>query len=248
MGRHRIKNADPKAATEEMVAEAVINFGEPYDDRKGRKPELPTLRSVAEEMGTTILRVRKLLITGGVFTTSLSRSVQDMAASGKSIEEIMEELRLGRASVYSYLPYKNIAFNLPVEQRSSNADRHRVFRARKKALTVLKDCPSSFNLWNAVVLFQRYTFSTSGRGSREGVKFKYSVPVDPGKSGKQYAGESIPGYGNEIKIEGREKSIPRSSVDYALKIALENEVSGPKQLKVFGASYLFAIFKRFGLV
>lgn len=247
MGRHKSKIADPKQATEELVTEAVINFGEPYDDREGRDTSLPTLRSVAEEMGTTILRVRKLLITGGVFTTTISRAVQEMVIEGKSVGEIMETLKLSKASVYSYLPYKDIAFNLPEAQRSSNADRHRTFRARKKAADALQADPSSVNLWKAVILFRGYPFSTSGRGAREGVKFKYTVSKG-GPSGRKYEGEEVEGWGNEIIIEGREKSITRSSVDYALKIALEGEVAGPKSLKIYGSSYVWAIFRRFGLV
>lgn len=43
------------------------------------------------------------------------------------------------------------------------------------------------------------------------------------------------------------------SVDYALKIAIETQehagqITGPKQLKIYGASYIFALFRRFGLV
>jgi hypothetical protein len=62
----------------------------------------------------------------------------------------------------------------------------------------------------------------------------------------------VDGYGNELWIvqngEKREKSITRSSVDYALQIALEGEVTGPKGLKIYGSSYVYSIFKRFGLV
>ena len=49
-------------------------------------------------------------------------------------------------------------------------------------------------------------------------------------------------------IEGRVKSITRSSVDYALNIALTNTITGVKQLKIIGSSYVYAIFLRFGLV
>jgi len=45
-----------------------------------------------------------------------------------------------------------------------------------------------------------------------------------------------------------EKSISRSSVDYALQIALEGNVAGPKALKIYGSSYVYSLFQRFGLV
>lgn len=85
------------------------------------------------------------------------------------------------------------------------------------------------------------------------MKFKYEVSSESGAGGKHYDGDVVEGYGNELWIvtasgERREKSISRSSVDYALKIALEGSVTGPKQLKIYGSSYVYALFKRFGLV
>ena len=42
--------------------------------------------------------------------------------------------------------------------------------------------------------------------------------------------------------ERRKKSISRSSVRYAFQIAKSGTVTGPKQLKIYGASYVYAIF------
>ena len=71
--------------------------------------------------------------------------------------------------------------------------------------------------------------------------------------GRRYAGENVEGHGNELWIikngERAEKSISRSSVDYAFRIALEGEtITGPKQLKIYGSSYVYSLFRRFGLV
>ena len=246
MGRHKGKIVNPKESTEKLIEEAMSLFQEPFDNRSGRYQSLPTLRSVADSLGITILKTRKLLISGGYFTTDVGRRVQEMAEAGKSVEEIVDETGLSCASVYSYLPYKGIAFNL--RETTMNADRHRLFRARKKAVQQLQNSPTSLHLWEAIVLFTGYTFSTSGQGKNEGVQFKYRVPEASSKAGKQYAGESVKGYVNELFIDGREKSIARSSVDYALKLVMEGGVTGPKGLKTFGASYVYAIFKRFGLV
>ena len=67
-------------------------------------------------------------------------------------------------------------------------------------------------------------------------------------------GESIKGYGNEMTVTGHDKSISRSTVELALKNALEEQeyagyVSEPKKLKVSGAaSYLYVMFIRFDLI
>lgn len=57
------------------------------------------------------------------------------------------------------------------------------------------------------------------------------------------------GWGNEIWVViddvKKENSISRSSVDLAFQKYLEKEITGPKQLGVFGASYLLPLFQRF---
>ena len=59
------------------------------------------------------------------------------------------------------------------------------------------------------------------------------------------------GYGNEIMVEGKEKSISRSTVDLALKRAKEmgGKVKGPKALGLPGSgSYLYPMLQRFGVI
>ena len=54
----------------------------------------------------------------------------------------------------------------------------------------------------------------------------------------------------DIQINRKKKSITRSSVKVALKVTLEKNgsISGPKKIGVFGASYLYSMFLRFGLI
>ena len=62
------------------------------------------------------------------------------------------------------------------------------------------------------------------------------------------------GYGNELWIEGREKSVARSTVDLAYRNGREEQersgfVSGPRKLGVPGCrSQLYAMFLRFGVI
>jgi hypothetical protein len=79
----------------------------------------------------------------------------------------------------------------------------------------------------------------------------YSVSESGGAGGKHYTGESIESFGNEMWIEGKKKSISRSTVERAMKTALElgGMVKGPKALDVPGAhSYLYPILLRFGVI
>lgn len=162
------KITDPEGSMDELLQRAVELAKAPFTD--GRDPSLPSLRSVAVQLGTTVIRTRKLLITAGYFESHLSRSVQKLKAEGKTIEEIGAALRLKPAAVYGYLPYENLAYNLP--QPTSNADRHKRYRATKK-LKAAVDTGSiekiSAALWRCVCIFSGYPFTTSGRGSRSGV-------------------------------------------------------------------------------
>lgn len=255
MARPKKKNTNPALSMEQLLSQAIELFHEPYDDRDERDASLPSLRTVATSLNTTILRTRKLLITAECYSTSISRTVQTLVAEGRSVEEVMAITGLGRASVNSYLPYKNLAFLL--DQTTVNADRHRVFRRRVKAVNELQshlDSPDvEVWLWKAIIAFEGYPFRTSGRGGREGTKFKYEVSREPGTSGHHYNGQQVDGYGNELWItvndEKREKSISRSTVEYGYKKAREmGVVNGPKALGLPGAgSYLYPVLIRLGV-
>lgn len=251
MARPKKKNDNPSLSMDQLLIRAVSLFKEPYDDRDERDLSLPSLRSVADELGTTILRARKLLITAEYYSTLTSRMVQAMAAEGKSVPEIMEATELKRASINSYLPYKNLAFNL--DQTTVNADRHKLFRRRIKAVNELRlhsNLPDETEyLWKAIIAFQDYPFKTSGRGSSQGIRFKYSVSMVGGKGGRHYNGAPVEGYGNELWIEGKEKSICRSTVELGYRKAKEmGVVKGPKALGLPGSgSYLYPIMLRFGV-
>ena len=50
MARPKKKNSDPKMSMEQLLKRAVTLFQEPYDDRDERDVDLPSLRTVAEEL------------------------------------------------------------------------------------------------------------------------------------------------------------------------------------------------------
>ena len=65
MSRLKQESSDPSESMKQLIARAAELYEEPYDDREWREDRLPSVRAVAEEMNTSILRVRKLLITAG---------------------------------------------------------------------------------------------------------------------------------------------------------------------------------------
>lgn len=192
-----------------------------------------SIRQLADEFGMTPLKIRKLLITAGVFSSDVCDQVLELSGSGKSVPEIQRITGLSRASVHSYLPYSKVIYN--AEEISLNAERIRVFRDRKEAIQKFrKHLEESGDtdklveeLWKVIIIFEKYPFYTM-----KGFRFTYQVK------------------GNEIFVSRKEKSIKRSSVILAMKkaIELQNQVKGPKQLETFGASYLYPIFVKIGLI
>ena len=75
--------------------------------------------------------------------------------------------------------------------------------------------------------FQGYPFKTS-----KGLSFTYKVK------------------GGELFFSRKEKSITRATVDIAFQKAQElgERTTGPKKLGVFGASYLYPVFLRLGVI
>lgn len=184
-----------------------------------------SLREVAAEFDITLLKVRKILITVGEYTTDISEQVQDLGQQGKTIPEIMEITGLSRASVHSYLPYKKGIYN--AKEASLDAERCKKYRQRKSAVARLKENPENLELlWDVIVSFAGYPFQTYPKG----LKFKYEVK------------------GNEMFVNRKKKSITRSTVVLAYQNMRQAEkIKRAKELGTFGASYLYPMFMRFGV-
>ena len=85
-------------------------------------------------------------------------------------------------------------------------------------------------LWEEIERLQGEPFRTA-----KGLEFTYEVR------------------GNEMFVNRRDKSITRSTVDLTYRNAMKllragDVVDGPKKLGTFGASYLFPIFLRLGVI
>lgn len=215
----------------EAVTETYLNPTEDTTDENGHM----YLNLLADEFSITPIKVRKLLITSGAYETPLSRQVNELYKSGRTVKEIQSITGLSSASVNGYLPYNKSVYKL--EDATVTAERIRKYRKRKEAacqlaLALNDDSleQTSEILWNAIVLFEGYPFKTA-----KGLKFHYTVK------------------GNEIFFSRKEKSVTKASVFMALKTAIElqkngTSITGPKMLRCFGASYLYPVFQRLGVI
>ena len=225
-------NYNPDHVMQEFMAAVADAFGS-YDDREDTT--FPGLNAVATEFGITALKARKLLITAGVYSTALSRQVAELHASGVEISRIMKITGLSRASVHSYLPYSKIPYNL--DELSANAERIRLYRERKKkceefrlslpTLAGQSKQEQEVALWKLLLYLQGCVFPTA-----KGLKFTYKIK------------------GGEMFVNRKSKSITQATVFMAYHKAMElgDAVAGPKKLGTFGASYLYPIFVRLGVI
>ncbi len=115
---------------EELLTAVCDYCGDPVDDRKEEDADYVSLYDVADEFDITVMKARKLLITGGLYSTSLSRKVQELHAQGLTVAQITKEIGLKRASINSYLPYAHIIYNLP--DISIKSERQKQYRVRKR--------------------------------------------------------------------------------------------------------------------
>lgn len=194
-----------------------------------------SMRSLASEMNMTLLKLRKLLITAGIFTSDVCMEVNALHESGKAITEIMEITGLSRASVHSYLPYTKGIYN--AQELSMDARRCRLYRERLEKVKMLQQNLTEENLWNAVVVFQEYPFKTAS-----GLPFRYQLKV--GKNGE---------WNKELLIDRREnsKSLSWSSVRLAFLNACRKteDVKRPKELgDIRGISYIYPLLWRFSVI
>lgn len=127
-----------------------------------------SLRSAANELGISVSKVLKLLITGGCYNSDICRKINELYEEGKTVPEIQEMLEVSRATVQSYLPYRKGVYNS--KDLSLNAERIRVYRERCRCIEELLEQKDEEALWKAVVLFQNYPFHTDS-----GVPFSYEL-------------------------------------------------------------------------
>ena len=202
-----------------------------------------SLQAIGEELGLNPIKVRKLLITAGVYESEVAEKVQatfqeccETQDYKTSILLTANTLKLSKASVTSYLPYrKGVYFPSTAEKGkiSVGAERQRRYRAMKR----WRADPTEEHLWEVVLLYAGVRFKTYS-----GLPFTYEIRK--GRNGQ---------YTKELWIDRREnsKSLAWSSVLLALgHIKKVGEVvERPKALgDIRGVTYIYGMFYRFGLI
>lgn len=220
--------------------DAGKNLKEQMDAAVALYEEDCSLQSIADALALNPIKVRKLLITAGVYESEVAEKVQDTFEEYRetqdyktSILSTANTLDLSKASVTSYLPYqKGVYFpSTEKEKISVGAERQRRYRVMKR----WRVDPTEENFWGVVLSYAGVKFKTYS-----GLPFTYEVRK--GRSGE---------YTKELWIDRREKSksLAWSSIVLALGNIKEEVVERPKALgNIRGVTYIYGMFYRFGLI
>ncbi len=88
-----------------------------------------SVKQVVENLNTNTIKVRRVLITEGLWESDTSRKVGALNKDGKRVKEIAEELCMSEKNVQSYLPYTRGAYG---GEKSSEAERCDIYRNRMR--------------------------------------------------------------------------------------------------------------------
>lgn len=133
--------------SEEYIQMICHLYGDIYDDReedtsiggadwvpgvRAEHKSLSLFQQELEDAGIELStsKIRKILITGGYWSTATSRKIEKLYAKYHSISKVAEEMNVSSALVTMYLPYERVVYDL--ENKSSNAKRIDRWRERKK--------------------------------------------------------------------------------------------------------------------
>ncbi len=89
-----------------------------------------SVRQVVENLNTNTIKVRRVLITEGLWESTSSRNVGKLYYEGKTTGEIARELCMSEKNVQSYLPYSRGAYG---GKKSNDAERSEEYRKRMKS-------------------------------------------------------------------------------------------------------------------
>ena len=200
-----------------------------------------SLQAIGDELGLNPIKVRKLLITAGVYESEVTEKVKNTFEEYRetqdyktSILSTANALQLSKASVTSYLPYqKGVYFpsTASKEKIRVGAERQRRYRAMKR----WRADPTEENFWGVILTYAGVKFKTYA-----GLPFSYEIKK--GRNGE---------YTKELWIDRREKSksLAWSSIILALGNIKGEVVDRPKALgDIRGVTYIYGMFYRFGLI
>ncbi len=199
-----------------------------------------SLQAIGDELELNPIKVRKLLITAGVYESEVAEKVQDTFEEYRETQDYKTSmLSTAKRLTFPKPPSPRTCHIRKVctsqvqrkEKISVGAERQRRYRAMKR----WRADPTEENFWGLVLAYAGVKFKTYS-----GLPFSYEIKK--GRNGE---------YTKELWIDRREKSksLAWSSIVLALGNIKEEVVERPKALgDIRGVTYIYGMFYRFGLI
>lgn len=145
--KRRKIDKDPSA---ELIEKICALYDDSYDDREedsrpggddwipGKKSDHTSLiafkRVLENEYSIkfSTAKIRKILITGGCWSTERSREVAELYEKYGSISMVAKEIGMTTELVTMYLPYKKVVYDL--EEKSGNAKRIERCKSKQQSI------------------------------------------------------------------------------------------------------------------
>ena len=83
----------------------MMGHAELYDRIIESYEETHSVKKTAEELGTSVIKVRRVLITEGLWSSATSRKILALWEQGMTTKEIAEQLHYTEKNGQAFLPY-----------------------------------------------------------------------------------------------------------------------------------------------
>ena len=194
----------------------------------------PSLQRIADELALNPIKVRKLLITAGVYKSDIAAQVNERFSTYEqegvphkdAIAFTAQDMQLSTSSVASYLPYSKCLY-FPAETSADNLSTGAERQRRYIAVQRLRENPTEKTLWNCVVAFRNYPFTTLS-----GLPFTYDLKM--GRHGKFTRSCGSPGARTAKVLPG----VPQCWLSEILKKSVLKS-NAPKHSAIYGAFRTF---------
>ena len=129
--------------------------------------ETGSIRDTVECVGVSKVKVQRVLITEGLWSSKSSVQIGQYYKAGIATDEIAKRLRMSVKNVQAYIPYSRGEYGA---LSTGDSRRCKKYRERMAALNEFHQNRSEHVLGKVIDLFQGYPFHTD-----EGIRFTYIV-------------------------------------------------------------------------